>query len=70
MSDQRRRRSPLGSDVRRPARREGRAALVGYLPAGYPSVEGSKELFAALVAGGCDLVEVGMPFSDPRWTAR
>jgi tryptophan synthase alpha chain len=44
---------------------EGRAALVGYLPAGYPSVEGSKELFAALVAGGCDLVEVGLPFSDP-----
>ncbi|MET0966601.1 MAG: tryptophan synthase subunit alpha [Nakamurella sp.] len=44
---------------------QGRAALVGYLPAGYPSVEGSKELFAALVAGGCDLVEVGMPFSDP-----
>ena len=44
---------------------QGRAALVGYLPAGYPSVQGSKELFAALVAGGCDLVEVGMPFSDP-----
>jgi tryptophan synthase alpha chain len=44
---------------------QGRAALVGYLPAGYPSVQGSKELFAALVAGGCDLLEVGMPFSDP-----
>jgi len=44
---------------------QGRAALGGYLPAGYPSVQGSKELFAALVAGGCDLLEVGMPFSDP-----
>lgn len=46
-------------------REQGRAALVGYLPAGYPSVEGSKDLFAALVGGGCDLVEVGLPFSDP-----
>ncbi len=44
---------------------EGRAALVGYLPAGYPTVAGSKELFAAMIDGGCDLVEVGLPFSDP-----
>jgi tryptophan synthase alpha chain len=42
-----------------------RAALVGYLPAGYPDLAGSKELFAAIVDGGCDLVEVGLPFSDP-----
>jgi tryptophan synthase alpha chain len=51
-------------------RAEGRAALVGYLPAGYPSVPGSSELFAAMLDGagdgrGCDLVEVGIPFSDP-----
>ncbi|HEX3785771.1 MAG TPA: tryptophan synthase subunit alpha [Pseudonocardiaceae bacterium] len=44
---------------------EGRAALAGYLPAGYPSVEGSREAFAALVDGGCDIVEIGVPFSDP-----
>jgi len=44
---------------------EGRAALVGYLPAGYPSIAGSAELFAAMIDGGCDLVEVGLPFSDP-----
>ena len=43
-------------------RAEGRAALVGYLPAGLPD---SAALFAALVDGGCDLVEVGLPFSDP-----
>ncbi|HEX2299767.1 MAG TPA: tryptophan synthase subunit alpha [Pseudonocardiaceae bacterium] len=44
---------------------EQRAALIGYLPAGYPTVEGSRELFAAMLDGGCDLVEVGMPYSDP-----
>lgn len=46
-------------------RAEQRAALVGYLPAGYPSVEGSRELFAAMLETGCDLVEVGVPYSDP-----
>lgn len=44
---------------------EGRAALVGYLPAGYPTVAGSAELLTAMIDGGCDLVEVGVPFSDP-----
>jgi tryptophan synthase alpha chain len=46
-------------------RLQGRAALVGYLPAGYPTVDGSAELLAAMIEGGCDLVEVGLPFSDP-----
>ena len=51
-------------------RAEDRAALIGYLPAGYPTVEGSKELLAGMLAGtddgpGCDVVEVGVPFSDP-----
>jgi len=46
-------------------RAEGRAALVGYLPAGYPSVDGSVELLNALTAGGCDLLEIGVPYSDP-----
>jgi tryptophan synthase alpha chain len=44
---------------------EGRAALIGYLPAGYPTVEGSKDTLRAMVDSGCDLVEVGLPFSDP-----
>jgi len=44
---------------------EHRAALIGYLPAGYPTVEGSRELFTAMLDGGADLVEVGMPYSDP-----
>jgi tryptophan synthase alpha chain len=47
------------------ARDEGRAALVGYLPAGYPTVERSAELLRAMIDAGCDLVEVGVPYSDP-----
>ncbi|HZG89044.1 MAG TPA: tryptophan synthase subunit alpha [Pseudonocardia sp.] len=47
------------------ARAEGRGALVGYLPAGYPTVDGSVELLNAMVEGGCDLLEVGVPYSDP-----
>ena len=44
---------------------EGRAALVGYLPAGFPTPAASVELIAAMVAGGVDIVEVGLPYSDP-----
>lgn len=51
------------------ARNEGRAALVGYLPVGYPDVPGSIEAMTALCEGsdgvGVDIVEVGMPYSDP-----
>jgi tryptophan synthase alpha chain len=47
------------------ARAEGRGALVGYLPAGYPTVDKSVELLSAMTEGGCDLLEVGIPYSDP-----
>jgi tryptophan synthase alpha chain len=46
-------------------RAEHRAALIGYLPAGYPTVDGSRALFGAMLDSGCDLVEVGVPYSDP-----
>jgi len=46
-------------------RGEGRAALVGYLPAGYPTVDASVTTLRAMVDAGCDLVEVGVPYSDP-----
>ena len=46
-------------------RAEGRAALVGYLPAGFPTVDGSTDALNSMVSAGCDLVEVGVPFSDP-----
>jgi tryptophan synthase alpha chain len=47
------------------ARAENRAVLVGYLPAGYPSVEAAIEAMTAMVRGGVDVVEVGLPYSDP-----
>jgi tryptophan synthase alpha chain len=46
-------------------RAEHRAALVGYLPAGYPTVPASVDTFKAMVDAGCDLLEVGVPYSDP-----
>ena len=47
------------------ARAAGRAALVGYLPAGFPDVESSIRVVQAMVEGGCDVIEVGLPYSDP-----
>lgn len=46
-------------------RRDNRAALIGYLPTGYPDVRASVSAMTALVESGCDLVEVGVPYSDP-----
>jgi len=46
-------------------RREGRAALIGYLPAGFPSLDGGMAAVRALVDAGADIVEVGLPYSDP-----
>ncbi len=47
------------------ARAAGRAVLVGYLPAGFPDVESSIRVVQAMVEGGCDVIEVGLPYSDP-----
>ncbi len=47
------------------ARAEGRGTLVGYLPAGFPDVEGSIEALHVMVDSGCDVIEVGLPYSDP-----
>ncbi len=46
-------------------REEGRAALVGYLPGGFPDLAGSVQTLRTMVEAGCDLVEVGAPYSDP-----
>jgi tryptophan synthase alpha chain len=46
-------------------RAEGRAGLVIYLTAGDPDPDTSLALFQGLAAAGADLVEIGMPFSDP-----
>ena len=42
-----------------------RAALVGYLPAGFPTVEGAGVVIEAMVEAGVDIVEVGLPYTDP-----
>ncbi len=47
------------------ARADGRAALIGYLPAGYPDLAGSIEVCRTMVEAGCDIVEVGVAYSDP-----
>jgi tryptophan synthase alpha chain len=44
---------------------EGRAALIGYLPAGYPSVDGAADAAKAMVESGVDILEIGLPYSDP-----
>ncbi|HEX3221364.1 MAG TPA: tryptophan synthase subunit alpha [Nocardioides sp.] len=47
------------------ARADDRAALVGYLPAGFPDVDRGIEAIRAMVDAGCDVIEVGLPYSDP-----
>lgn len=47
------------------ARSENRAALLGYLPAAFPDVKTSIEAFKVMVDQGCDMIEVGLPYSDP-----
>ena len=46
-------------------REQGRAGLVTYLTAGDPDPDTSARLFTSLPAAGTDLIEIGMPFSDP-----
>jgi tryptophan synthase alpha chain len=47
------------------AKAENRAALVAYLPAGFPTLEGGIEAAVAVLEGGADIVEIGLPHSDP-----
>ena len=42
-----------------------RAALVGYLPAGFPSVDGAIDAATAMARAGADIIELGLPYSDP-----
>lgn len=46
-------------------RAQGRPALIGYLPVGYPDVPGSIEAMVTLVEAGVDVIEVGVPYTDP-----
>lgn len=47
------------------AKSQGRAVLIGYWPAGYPDLDTSVRMVEAMVAGGVDMVEIGLPYSDP-----
>lgn len=47
------------------ARAEDRAVLIGYLPAGYPTRSEAVAVIAAMIENGVDVVEVGLPYSDP-----
>src|SRR5919202_4513490 len=54
-----------GSEKLQSAFPEGRVALVPYLTAGYPTLEGAREVGEAYIEAGADVVEIGVPFSDP-----
>lgn len=47
------------------ARTEGRTAFIGYLPAGYPTIHDSIEAAVELGNNGADIIEIGLPYSDP-----
>ena len=39
--------------------------MIGYLPAGFPSVDGAIDALLAMVDNGVDIIEIGLPYSDP-----
>ena len=46
-------------------RAQRRSALIGYLPTGFPDVPTSISAMTAMVESGCDIIEVGIAYSDP-----
>jgi tryptophan synthase alpha chain len=53
------------ADVIAARKAEGSGALIGYLPVGYPDLETSIEAAVALAENGVDIIELGLPYSDP-----
>ncbi|MFD1826637.1 MULTISPECIES: tryptophan synthase subunit alpha [Mumia] len=53
------------ADLLARTRAENRPALVGYLPAGFPDKQTAIDAMVAMVEGGVDIVEIGLPYSDP-----
>ena len=47
------------------AKAEGRGAFVAYLTMGFPSIAASEQAVDDVIAAGADIVEFGVPFSDP-----
>jgi tryptophan synthase alpha chain len=58
-------RGQLLTDALAAAKAEDRAALIAYLPAGFPTVDGGIAAIKEVFDGGADVVEVGLPHSDP-----
>lgn len=52
-------------DTIKHAKSNGRGALIGYLPIGFPTLDDSIEAAVALVEEGVDILELGVPYSDP-----
>jgi len=44
---------------------KGHKALIGYVTCGYPDIKATPRIVSALAASGCDIIELGIPFSDP-----
>ena len=53
------------ADVIAARKAAGSGALVGYLPVGYPNLQTSIDAAVALVENGVDIIELGLPYSDP-----
>eukprot|EP00965_Chrysotila_dentata_P218396 6190558-Pleurochrysis_carterae.AAC.1 len=47
------------------AREAGRAAFVGFITAGYPTLDNTVEIMLGMQRGGTDIIELGVPFTDP-----
>lgn len=45
--------------------KKGHKALLGYITAGYPDIKSTPRIATALAESGCDIIELGIPFSDP-----
>jgi tryptophan synthase alpha chain len=56
--------STVGAAIRR-RNDEAAGALIGYLPVGFPTLDESVEAAVALVENGVDVLELGLPYSDP-----
>jgi tryptophan synthase len=46
-------------------KKEGRSALVTYVTAGFPTAQETPDIMLSMEAGGADIIELGMPFTDP-----
>jgi len=57
--------SSIITDTLRRRQAERRTALLPYLTVGFPDIDATPDLAEALACGGADLIELGVPFSDP-----